>query len=442
MTEPWNHLMDHLSDLLAPSMAKDHPNLPVVKAEGCYYYGLDGRKYLDFTSGIATANTGHRHPKVIHAIKEAADHLMHGPSGVIMYESILRLAEELKTILPKGLDCFFFANSGTEAIEGAIKLAKHVTKRPYVVSFMGCFHGRSLGALSVTTSKSKYRKFLQPTGLVYQVPYANPTACPVHEDPEEYFKKKLENDFDILFKHQVTPEEVACMIIEPVLGEGGYIIPPKGWLEKIREVCDEHGILLIFDEVQTGFGRTGDWFASQTFGVTPDIMAIAKGIASGLPLSATVASKELMEKWPIGSHGTTFGGNPIACSAALATIEVLKEENLIANSKIMGDYATRKLTELKAQHPIIGSIRSVGLMIGIEIVDSYTGEPDGHTLLEILNKCLEKGVLFYLCGNSGEVIRMIPPLTVTKEEIDTGIQVLSEAIIEVEKAANIQPTNF
>jgi 4-aminobutyrate aminotransferase len=426
----WSNLVTEMPDLLAPSMAKDHPNLPVVKAEGCYYYGLDGKQYLDFTSGIATANTGHRHPKVVQAIKNAADHLMHGPSGVIMYESILKLSKELGQVLPGDLDCFFFANSGTEAIEGAIKLAKHVTKRPYVVSFIGCFHGRSLGALSVTTSKSKYRKFLQPNGLAYQVPYADVKSCPKGTDPEAYVIEKLEKDFSTLFNHQVTPEEVACMIVEPVLGEGGYIVPPSGWLKKIREVCDRYGILLIFDEVQTGFGRTGEWFASQSFGVTPDIMAIAKGIASGLPLSATVASKELMKQWPLGSHGTTFGGNPIACEAALATIEILKEENLIENAKKMGAYAYKKLTSLQEQYPVIGSIRALGLMIGIEIIDPYTGNPDGNALITILDKCLEKGVLFYLCGNHGEVIRMIPPLTVTEEQIDLGLSVLEEALAE------------
>ncbi|WP_153239379.1 aspartate aminotransferase family protein [Fictibacillus phosphorivorans] len=426
----WSNLVNEMPNLLAPSMAKDHPNLPVVKAEGCYYYGLDGKQYLDFTSGIATANTGHRHPKVVQAIKDAADHLMHGPSGVIMYESILKLSKELAHVLPGDLDCFFFANSGTEAIEGALKLAKHVTKRPYVISFTGCFHGRSLGALSVTTSKSKYRKFLQPNGLAYQVPYADVKSAPAGVDPETYVIEKLEKDFETLFNHQVTPEEVACMIVEPVLGEGGYIVPPSGWLKKIREVCDRHGILLIFDEVQTGFGRTGEWFAAQTFGVTPDIMAIAKGIASGLPLSATVASKELMQQWPLGSHGTTFGGNPIACEAALATIDVLTKENLIENSKNMGNYAVARLKELQERTPLIGSIRAVGLMIGIEIIDPFTGKPDGQALMNILDKCLEKGVLFYLCGNHGEVIRMIPPLTINQEQIDQGLAVLQESLEE------------
>ncbi|MEH7071366.1 aspartate aminotransferase family protein, partial [Priestia megaterium] len=352
MSKDWSHLFERMPELLAPTMAKDHPNLPVVKEEGCYYYGLDGKEYLDFTSGIATTNVGHRHPKVVKAIKDGADQLLHGPSGVIMYESILKLADELGKVTPGNLDCFFFGNSGTEAIEGALKLARHVTKRPYVISFLGCFHGRSMGALSVTTSKSKYRQFQQPSGLTYQIPYANPKECPAELDSDVYFTEKLEKDFEILFKHQVTPEEVAAVILEPVLGEGGYIIPPKSWMKKLREICDRHGILLIFDEVQTGFGRTGEWFAGQTFDVVPDIMAIAKGIASGIPLSATVASQELMKQWPLGTHSTTFGGNPIGCSAALATLEVMKEEQLLDNTKKMGAYALEKLHLLKEKHSI------------------------------------------------------------------------------------------
>ncbi|KSU87334.1 aspartate aminotransferase family protein [Priestia flexa] len=428
MSNDWNHLFNRMPELLAPTMAKDHPNLPVIKEEGCYYYGLDGKQYLDFTSGIATTNVGHRHPKVVQAIKDGADQLLHGPSGVIMYESILRLADELGKVTPGNLDCFFFGNSGTEAIEGALKLARHVTKRPYVVSFLGCFHGRSMGALSVTTSKSKYRQFQQPSGLTYQIPYANPKECPDGVNVDAYFEDKLEKDFNTLFKHQVTPEEVAAVILEPVLGEGGYIIPPKSWMKKLREICDRHGILLIFDEVQTGFGRTGEWFAAQTFDVVPDIMAIAKGIASGIPLSATVASQELMKKWPLGTHSTTFGGNPIGCSAALATLEVLQEENLLENAKEMGAYALKQLELLKEKHSLIGDIRGVGLMIGIEIVHPETGEPNGDALFEILDLALEQGVLFYFCGNASEVIRMVPPLSVTKEQIDEGLAMLDQAI--------------
>jgi len=433
MEKDWSHLLEKMPLRLAPSMAKDHPNLPVVKEEGCYYYGVDGKQYLDFTSGIATTNVGHRHPKVVQAIKDGADSLAHGPSGVIIYESILKLADQLAEILPGDLDTFFFGNSGTEAIEGAIKLAKHATKRPYVVSFIGCFHGRSMGALSVTTSKSKYRKFLNPSGS-YQIPYANVSECPEGMDEEIFVVDRLEKDFKRLFNHQVTPEEVAAVIVEPVLGEGGYVVPPKAWLKKIREICDQHDILLIFDEVQTGFGRTGNWFAAHTFDVTPDIMAIAKGIANGIPLSATVASNELMKQWPLGSHGTTFGGNPIACSAALAVLEIIKEEKLLENTKEVGAYAVEKLHELKKKHPVIGDIRSIGLMIGIEIINPSTKEPNGDGLFKILDIALEKGVLFYFCGNNSEVIRMIPPLTVTKSQIDDGLNILDEALTEYEQS--------
>ncbi|RIJ64492.1 aspartate aminotransferase family protein [Rummeliibacillus sp. POC4] len=426
--ESWLDLYDNMGNYLAPSMAKDHPNLPVVKEEGCYYYGADGKKYLDFTSGIAVANTGHRHPKIVQSIKDAADQLIHGPSGVIMYESILELSKQLGEILPGDLDCFFYGNSGTEAVEGALKLAKFTTQRPYVISFTGCFHGRSMGALGVTTSKAKYRKFMQPSHLSYQIPYANVKEAPMGQDPIQYVVDKLEHDFNQLFKHQVTPEEVAAVIVEPVLGEGGYVIPPKEWLQKIREICDQYGILLIFDEVQTGFGRTGEWFAAQTFGVTPDIMAIAKGIASGLPLSATVASHKLMKKWPIGSHGTTFGGNPIACSVALTTLEVFKEEHLVENSKEVGAYAVEQLKKIQDKYDCIGEVRATGLMIGIDVIDAETGLGDGKALKRILDLALEEGVLFYLCGNEGEVIRMIPPLTVTKEQIDDGLTMLDNAI--------------
>jgi 4-aminobutyrate aminotransferase len=433
MSQDWSQLREKLATRLAPSMAKDHPNLPVVKEEGCFYYGVDGRKYLDFTSGIAVTNVGHRHPKVVETIKEAADSLIHGPIGVIQYESILRLADELAEVLPGDLDCFFFANSGTEAIEGALKLAKFVTKRPYVVSFTGCFHGRTQGALSVSTSKSKYRKFLQPNGLTYQIPYFNPYDPRILDESGEVVEAKaidlLEEDFTKLFKYHVSPEEVAAIILEPVLGEGGYIIPPASWLKKTREICDRHQMLLIFDEVQTGFGRTGEWFAAQTFDVTPDIMAIAKGIASGLPLSATVANHTLMQQWPLGSHGTTFGGNPIACSAALATLEVMKEENLLDNAKVVGIYARERLEEMKNKYEIIGSVRSVGLMIGIEIINEKTNKSDGEAVLRILDLALKEGVLFYLCGNEGEVIRMIPPLSVTKQQIDDGLNMLEKAIV-------------
>ncbi|WP_096435829.1 aspartate aminotransferase family protein [Alteribacter populi] len=430
MSKDWNALSEKMSERLAPSMAKDHPNLPVVKEEGCYYWGRDGKKYLDFTSGIAVTNVGHRHPKVVEAIKNAADELSHGPIGVIQYESILRLADELAEIMPGDIDCFFFGNSGTEAIEGALKLAKYVTRRQYMVSFTGCFHGRTMGSLGVSTSKSKYRRYLQPDSLTYQVPYYRPADFENEDGTvrEDEAIRQLERDFYNLFKYYVSPDEVAGVILEPVLGEGGYVMPPASWLKKVRDICTEHGMLLIFDEVQTGFGRTGDWFAANTFGVTPDIMAVAKGIASGMPLSATAANHKLMQQWPMGSHATTFGGNPIACSAALATIDVIKEEKLLNNTIRAGEHAVHGIRKLKEKHPVISSIRHLGLMIGIEITNPETGSPDGEAVLRILDLALEEGVLFYLCGNEGEVIRMIPPLTVTTEQIDNGLRALDKAL--------------
>ncbi|MGE6628882.1 aspartate aminotransferase family protein [Bacillus sp. NPDC077027] len=421
MNQEWATLAKTIPYRLAPSMAKDHPNLPVVKEEGCYYYGADGKTYLDFTSGIAVTNVGHRHPKVVEAIKKAADTFTHGPIGVIQYESILKLANELAEIMPGDLDCFFFGNSGTEAVEGALKLARHVTERPYALSFIGCFHGRTLGSLGVSTSKGKYRKH-QPHTMNVQIPYYTPG------DDEETAIKKLEASFQQVFAHQVLPDEVACVILEPVLGEGGYIVPPRSWLKRIREICDEHGILLIFDEVQTGFGRTGNWFAAQTFDVTPDIMAVAKGIASGLPLSATVANHKLMQKWPLGAHATTFGGNPIACSAALATIDIIKEENVLEHVQQIHAYAKEKLHSIQSSFSQIGEVRSIGMMFGIEVINPQTGAPDGETAMKILDYALEEGVLFYFCGNQGEVLRMIPPLIVTKEQIDEGLEKLTAAL--------------
>lgn len=426
MSTEWKHLIEKIPQLLAPSMAKDHPNIPVVKEEGAYYYGLDGKKYLDYTSGIAVTNVGHRHPNIVQAIKDGADQLTHGPIGVIQYESILKYAEELGKITPGNLDCFFFGNSGTEAVEGALKLARHVKERPYVISFTGCFHGRTVGSMSISTSKSKYRKW-QPVGSSYQARYYDP------KDTTQTALEKLDNDFTKLFRHQVSEEEVAAVILEPVLGEGGYIIPPKEWIQRIRKICDDNDLLLIFDEVQTGFGRTGEWFASDVFDVVPDMMAIAKAMASGQPISATVANHKLMQQWPLGSHATTYGGNPIACSAGLATIQTIKEENLLYNTKIVGEYAKEQLQKIKEEFPRLGNIRALGLMIGIEVITPSTGEADGDAAMKILDLALEEGVLFYFCGNQGEVIRMIPPLTISKEQIDDGLEMLKRALIRFEE---------
>lgn len=418
--------------LLAPTMAKDFPNLPIVHAEGCYFYDKDNRKYLDLTAGIATANTGHRHPRVVKAIQQQLEHVIHGPIGIVQYDSIFDLSNRLKTILPSSLNTFFYGNSGTEAVEGAIKLARQVTKKPYIISFTGAFHGRTMGSLSLTTSKSKYRQNLPVGSNVYQLPFANKDHTPENIDYAAYWEEKAEQDFQILFDHIVQPNEIAAVIMEPVLGEGGCIVPPIPWVQKIREICTSYNILLIFDEVQTGFGRTGEWFAFNYFNVIPDILAVAKGIASGLPLGATIASEQLMNQWEIGSHSTTFGGNALACAAGCATIDVLKEETLPLNAKVLGEYAVQELQIIKSKHEGIGHIRGIGLMIGIEIVDPITKKPNSSGLLRILEKCLNKGVILYLSGNKGNIIRMIPPLTITKEQLKYGLSILDEAILEYE----------
>ncbi len=417
---------------LSGHLVYDWPNVPIERARGCYAYGPGGEEYLDFCAGMATAGTGHCHPKVVAAIKQQAERLIHGPVGVLLYEPIIRLAEELAKVMPAGLDRFLFLNSGSEAVEGSVKLARYATGRPAVVAFVGAFHGRTLGATSLTTSKSKYRKHYEPlVGGAYFVPHPYCFRCPCGLAPATCALKCFDFIED-LFDHCVDPSEIAAFIVEPVLGEGGYVPVPAEYLRRLREVCTEHGILLIFDEIQTGFGRTGTMFAAQGLGVTPDIMAIAKGIASGLPLSAVVAPQDLMAKWTPGAHGTTFGGNPISCAAALATLEVFREERLLENAKRQGQRAMgflRQLLGSKDKYPIVGDVRGMGLMIGIEFVDPADGRtPNGGAVEAVLGECLERGLILYPCGSYGQSIRFIPPLVVSDQELDKGLGIFEEAI--------------
>lgn len=435
---------------LSGHLVYDWPNVPIVRAEGCYAYGPGGEAYLDFCAGMATTQTGHCHPRVVAAIREQADRLIHGPIGVMLYEPIIRLAEELAKVTPAGLDQFLFLNSGSEAVEGAVKMARYVTGRPAVVAFVGAFHGRTMGATTLTTSKAKYRKHYEPlVGGTYFVPHPYCFRCPCGLTPKTCDLKCFDFVQD-LFDHQAEPSEVAAFIIEPILGEGGYVPVPDEYLKRLREVCTRHGIMLIFDEIQTGFGRTGTMFAAQGVGVTPDIMAIAKGIASGMPLSAVVAPKGLMAKWTPGAHGTTFGGNPISCAAALATLEVLRDERLVDNAKRQGQRAMDFLGKLvrgadggsgggrddrgerQGGHPIVGDVRGRGLMIGIEFVDADDGlTPNGKAVEAVLKACFDRGLILYPCGSYGQTIRFIPPLVVTDGELDKGLGILAEAIREV-----------
>ncbi len=425
---PFTERVARLRDWLAPSLAEDWPNLPVVRGEGTYVYGLDGRRYLDFVSGMAACNLGHRHPRIVQAAKAQLDQLIHGPIGVVVYDSILRLSEELARVTPGDLNAFFWGSSGAEAVEGALKLVKYVTRRPAIVGFIGGFHGRSLGAASVTTSNVKYRRHYEPLlPSIYHVPFPYCFRCP-HRTGADCCGDPFVS-LDRLFRHVVSPDEVAAVIVEPILGEGGYVVPPPDFLPRLREVCDRWGILLIFDEIQTGFGRTGELFAAQTFGVTPDVLVLSKSIASGFPLSVVAASPTLMRQWTAGAHGTTFGGNPVACAAGVATLEVFREEHVLDNARLRGAEAMDRLTDLAARSPVIGEVRGKGLMIGLEFIDpAQGGAPDGAIVRRVLQGCLDRGLILYPAGNAGHVLRFIPPLTVTHDELDEGLGILSEVV--------------
>jgi 4-aminobutyrate aminotransferase len=414
------------------SLVRDWPNLPIERAQGSYVYAPDGRAYLDFCAGMASCNTGHCHPTVVAAIRDQAEKLIHGPMGVLLYEPIVALAEELAKVTPPGLNQFFFLNSGSEAVEGAIKLARYVTEKPVIVAFTGAFHGRTMGATTLTSSKAKYRTHYQPLlGGVYHLPYPYCFRCPSGQRPGDcglFCFRSVQR----LFDHLADPSEIAAFIIEPVMGEGGYVPAPPEFLARLRRICDDHAILLIFDEVQTGFGRTGAMFAAQTLGVTPDIMVIAKGIASGMPLSATVASKELMSRWAVGAHGTTFGGNPLACAAALATLKVFREENVLANVRRQGSKALESLRDLPTKYPIVGDVRGLGLMIGIEFVNPADGlTPNPQAVEAVLRACLDERLIVYPCGTHGQGIRFIPPLVVSDDELASGLDILKRAIRSV-----------
>ncbi len=427
-------MMKQIPDLLAPSLAEDWPELPAVRAEGAYIYLADGRRIMDFTSGIGVTNVGHNHPRVVEAAKQQMEAMIHSAVGITIHKTLLELCHALIEVLPSGLDMFFFGNSGAEAVEGAIKLARYVTQRPGIIAFEGGFHGRSYGAASVTSVKAKYRDHYEPfVPGVYFVPYPYAYRCPFGNTPEAALEWTLYH-IEKLFQHLILPHQVAAFLVEPVQGEGGYIVPPPGFLKALRQICDQHGILLIMDEVQCGFGRTGQMFAAQTFGVKPDILSVAKGIASGFPLGATIASRELMQQWKAGSHGTTFGGNPVSCAAGLATLQVIREENLLENCRQQGKRFLDGLQALQKKYPIIGDVRGIGCMLAIELVIPDTDKnPNPQAAMQTLELCLENGLLPYLAGNFGQVVRFIPPLIVTSTQIDEALVVLDKALAKVSR---------
>ena len=391
-------------------------------------YDTSGRAHLDFANGIAVTALGHAHPRVTAAIHAQVDRLL-GPVHAIGFaEPTVRLARMLAGTFPDPLDTVLFLNSGSEAIDGAIKLARRVTGRPAILAFRGAFHGRTIGATSVTSSSLNYRLGYEPLlPSIYQLPY--PAAYRDFHDDETTATETCLAHLHDLFATTVAPSQVAAILIEPVQGEGGYYPAPAAFLQALRAVCDQHGILLVADEVQSGFGRTGQMWAFEHAGIIPDVVCVAKAIANGLPLSAIVASRGVQARWGRGAHGTTYGGNPVACAAGIAVLETIRDESLVANARLRGAELTGGLRELMADHPAIGDVRGPGLMIGVEFVkDRATREPDGATAEAVTARAAEAGLLLLSCGIHHQVVRWIPPLDVTVPEIEEALRLFEGAL--------------
>ena len=435
------------------TMAKEHLSpvwarafdIHIERGEGIYLYDKNGRRYMDFTSGIGVTNTGHAHPRIVRAIQDQAARLLHGQIGIGIADKVLELTDELSSICPPELDTFFFSNSGAEAVEAAIKLAKQATGRTNVIAFEGSFHGRTHLTMALTMSKTSYRLKYQPLPSgVFAAPYAHCYHCPVAQRTMSHAQRaalsaSCPDDGDrccgyapdavrFLLKTQTAPQETAAILVEPVLGEGGYVVPPASFLRALRQICDEHGILLIFDEVQTGFGRTGKFFALEHFGVLPDILVMAKGLASGMPLSGVAARREIMQKWSPGSHGGTYGPNVVSAAAAVETIRVMKDERLPENSLARGQQLLRGLRALQQDFPILGDVRGLGCMVATELVDAKTGEPSKHLAQQVVTRCADRNLLLLTCGSYENVIRWIPPLVVSTAQIDEALQIFAAAL--------------
>ena len=410
--------------VVSPSYTRDYP-LVIARGEGATVEDVDGNVFLDCTAGIAVTSTGHSHPDVVRAIGAQAQLFLHMSGTDFYYEPQVKLAEELAAIAPmRGACRSFFGNSGTEANEAALKLARYYTGRQHVIAFLGAFHGRSMGSLAVTASKVAQRRGFAPmVPGVYHAPYPDPYRS--GGSPEACAAESLRFIEQQLFVHLVAPDEVAAVIVEPIQGEGGYIVPPDAFLQELRELTARHGILLIVDEVQSGMGRTGRMFAIEHAGVEPDIVTIGKGIASGLPLGVATARAEVMS-WPPGSHASTFGGNPVACAAALATIRLLRDE-LLRNAKTVGAHFMAGVQQLMDRHAIVGDVRGRGLMIGIELVrDRTTKERAATERNALVQECFRRGLL--VLGAGRNAIRLSPPLVLTKAEADTAVGILDQAL--------------
>ena len=419
------------TQFVSPSYTRDYPFV-IARGEGAVVEDVDGNRFLDCAAGIAVNSTGVSHPEVVKAITDQAQKFIHMSGTDFYYEPQVRLAEELASLVPiDGGVRTFFGNSGTEATEAAIKMARYSTKRQGIIAFLGAFHGRSMGSLALTASKALQRRGFAPfMPGVYHAPY--PDAYRFNGSAEACAEASLSYIRDQIFVHLIAPDEVAAIVVEPVQGEGGYIVPPKAFLQGLRELATQHGIVLVGDEVQSGMGRTGKMFALEHFGIKADVVNIAKGIASGLPLGVSCAKAEIMS-WPPGAHASTFGGNPVACAAATATIKLLKRE-LMANAAAVGAHLKAGLTELQNKHPLIGDIRGLGLMIGIELVkDRTTKERAVDERNALVQAMFKRGVL--ILGAGKNAVRLAPPLVLSKTQGDSVLEALDAALGEVEGAA-------
>jgi 4-aminobutyrate aminotransferase len=420
------------AQVLSSSYARDY-GFVMDHGKGAEVWDVDGNRYVDFSAGIAVNSTGHSHPEVVKAIQDQAEKFIHISSDYY-HELMVRVAERIDEIAPMKEDVtVFLANSGTESVEAAIKLARYATGRQRFIGFLGAFHGRSMGSLSFTASKfTQQERFFPTMPGVWHVPFPDPYhpifPTPPGGDEGDAVVDYIEN---VLFPEALPPDEVAAVLVEPIQGEGGYIVPPPHFFPRLRKMCSDHGILLIADEVQSGVGRTGKWWAIQHWNVEPDIVCIAKGIASGVPMGATAARRSVGAKWKAGAHGNTYGGNPLAAVSALKTLELI-ENGYMQNAAEMGAYMLDALEEMQARHPLIGQVRGKGLMIGVEFVlDQKTKAPARDLRNAVVHRCFEKGLLTLGCGRS--TIRFMPALMIGKDLAEEGLQIFENALTEVEQ---------
>ena len=419
---------------ISPSYLRYYP-LVVESATDCVVRDVDGNEYIDLNAGIACMNVGHNHPKVVDAIKSQCDRFLHYSNTDFYYKEVINLAEKLAEIAPGNFEKkTYFGNSGTEAVEAAVKLAKWHTRKQLFIGFISAFHGRTMGSLSFTASKPVQRRHFSPLMPgVSHVPYAYCYRCPFKLTFPECHYWCVDFIDEFVLQKYMPAEDVAAILFEPIQGEGGYVVPPPEYFQRLKKLADKHGLLLIDDEVQSGIGRTGKWFAIEHWNVEPDVICSAKALASGLPISATIAKAKIMD-WTGGSHASTFGGNPLSCAAAAAVLETIKEEELLENANKQGAYALKRLTELKERSEIVGDVRGKGLMIGVELVeDKESKKPAAQKAAQVIMRSWKRGVAVVTCGAS--TIRIVPPLTIQREMLDAALDIVEDTIDEVAKEA-------